>query len=244
MTEQNMLIPKSIDSGENISPVFKPGHIISYLGPIRQTVSDGIVTTTAPNGWLLCNGNIISKTEYANLWNAVKHLDNSYPYGSTSTTFTLPNFLNSFLSIGTSPASGGSNNHTHGSNVNVNGVTDAVQLSHTHNQSNSSMYADVWHGHGDGGGYVGVNGSGSTADANKTGSGGAGVGPGAGHQHDGTANLGPEASNMGHSHAINISNQSAATQTHLHNFSRTGGAVSSGTSHDIPSFRVNFIIKV
>jgi microcystin-dependent protein len=243
MAEQNMLIPKSIDSGENGSSVFKPGHIIAYLGQIQQTVSGGVVTTTAPQGWLLCNGNIISKTEYANLWNAVKHSNDTYPYGSTSTTFTLPNLISSFLSIGSSGAYGGSNSHTHGSNVFVNGVTNTVQVNHQHNQSNGYAATNDAHTHGDGGGYIGPNGSGSTADANKTGSGGAGVGPGAGHIHDATANVGPLASSFPHTHGVGVSS-GAVSENHSHNFQRVGGAVAASNSNAYPTYKVNFIIKV
>jgi microcystin-dependent protein len=244
MPEQNMIITKSIDSGENGSSVFNPGHIIAYLGQITQTVSGGVATTTAPNGWLLCNGNIISKTEYANLWNAVKHLDNSYPYGSTSTTFTLPNLSNRFLSIGVFPTShqGGSSTHSHGG-VSMTGWSNEVGTVHNHNQANHSSYADVYHGHGDGGGYIGPNGSGSTADANKTGSGGSGVGPGAGHIHDATANVGPVPNNMGHSHAINVG-QFPGGVTHTHNIVNANSNTGNQSSSLIPTLRVNFIIKV
>jgi hypothetical protein len=244
MPEQNMLIPKSIDSGENGSTVFKPGHIIAYLGQITQTASSGIVTTTAPDGWILCNGNEISKTIYADLWNAVKHSDNSYPYGSTSTTFTLPNLSDRFLSIDRSPAahSGGTNTHGHGG-ISVNGTTDTVNTSHSHSQGNSGMYADVWHGHNDAGGYIGVNGSGSSADANKTGTGGAGVGPGAGHQHDGTANSATDGANNPHYHGINVGSGAVAFN-HSHNFTNSTTNTAAGSSNVLPTLRVNFIIKV
>ena len=245
MPEQNMLIPKSIDSGENGGSVFKSGQIISYLGRIEQSVLNGVVTTTAPEGWLLCNGNIISKTIYSDLWNAVKHSNDTYPYGSTSTTFTLPNFLNTFLSIGTSPVSGGSNTHNHAANVTVNGVSDTVNTWHRHNQTANNVSGNIIHNHGDGGGYIGVNGSGPTANANKTGTGGAGVGPGAGHQHDGTANVGPVANNVWyHDHAGPSITGSDVNANHSHNFSRTGAGMDSASSHYIPFLAVNFIIKV
>jgi microcystin-dependent protein len=232
MPEQNMLIPKSIDSGENGSTVFKPGHIISYLG------------TVIPEGWLLCNGQTISKTTYQNLWNAVKHSNDTYPYGSTSTTFTLPNLSNRFLYVDRSPSlhQGGQDFHSHGS-VSVNGTTDVVATNHSHNQSNSGMYAAVWHGHADGGGYIGPNGSGSTADANKTGSGGSGVGPGAGHIHDGTANTGTDGANAEHNHGISVGSGSVSVN-HLHNFTNSNTATANGSSNVLPMLRVNFIIKV
>jgi microcystin-dependent protein len=242
MAEQNMFIPKSIDSGENGSSVFKPGHIISYLGQIQQTVSGGVVTTTAPQGWLLCNGDIISKTTYSDLWNAVKHSNDTYPYGSTSTTFTLPNLISKFLSIGSSQAYGGTNSHFH-DDITTSHTANSVAISHAHNQSASNMYSDGYHNHGDAGGYIGPNGSGSTADANKTGSGGAGVGPGAGHIHDATANCGPGAANYGHNHGINVGSGNVS-QTHDHLFGRFGQSTDPSNSNGYPTYKVNFIIKV
>jgi len=45
-------------------------------------------STNAPAGWLLCDGSVISRTTYANLWNAI---GGSYGWGDNSTTFNLPN---------------------------------------------------------------------------------------------------------------------------------------------------------
>jgi microcystin-dependent protein len=44
---------------------------------------------TAPTGWLLCNGQAVSRTTYADLWGV---LSTSYGVGDESTTFNLPNF--------------------------------------------------------------------------------------------------------------------------------------------------------
>ena len=41
--------------------------------------------TTAPDGWLLCNGQALSKTEYADLFNAI-----GTNYGGSGSTFNLP----------------------------------------------------------------------------------------------------------------------------------------------------------
>jgi microcystin-dependent protein len=50
------------------------------------------VTATAPNGYLLCNGDAVSRTTYANLWNVLRNGTSSSPYGNGdgSTTFNLP----------------------------------------------------------------------------------------------------------------------------------------------------------
>ena len=61
------------ESGNNLMPA---GSMIMYA------------STNAPAGWLLCDGSVISRTTYANLWNAI---GGSYGWGDNSTTFNLPN---------------------------------------------------------------------------------------------------------------------------------------------------------
>ena len=67
-------------NGSTFSLLVPSGTIVMYSG------------TTAPDGWLLCNGAAYSKSLYPDL-NAVLQLSqpNSYPFGSTSTTFNVPN---------------------------------------------------------------------------------------------------------------------------------------------------------
>jgi microcystin-dependent protein len=45
--------------------------------------------STAPNGWLLCDGSAVSRTTYARLFSAI---GTKYGSGNGSTTFNLPNF--------------------------------------------------------------------------------------------------------------------------------------------------------
>jgi microcystin-dependent protein len=45
--------------------------------------------STAPNGWLLCDGSAVSRTTYARLFSAI---GTKYGAGNGSTTFNLPNF--------------------------------------------------------------------------------------------------------------------------------------------------------
>ena len=61
-----------------------------FAGAITQTVSAGVVTTTAPTGWLLCNGNAVSRTTYSALWTALGQTSSPYGQGDGSTTFNLP----------------------------------------------------------------------------------------------------------------------------------------------------------
>ena len=58
-----------------------------FAGAITQTVSAGTVTTTAPAGWLLANGDAVSRTTYSALLTAI---GTTYGTGDGSTTFNLP----------------------------------------------------------------------------------------------------------------------------------------------------------
>lgn len=44
--------------------------------------------TTAPNGWLICDGSAVSRTDYANLFSVI---GTTYGTGDGSTTFNIPN---------------------------------------------------------------------------------------------------------------------------------------------------------
>lgn len=57
--------------------VLPPGMIIPFAGP----------SNLVPPGWLLCVGQQISRTDYANLWNMI---GTNYGNGNGTTTFTLP----------------------------------------------------------------------------------------------------------------------------------------------------------
>jgi len=59
-----------------------PGAIIAFGG------------TSAPSGWLACNGQAVSRTGYAALWAAIS---NTWGSGDGSTTFNVPDFRGMFL---------------------------------------------------------------------------------------------------------------------------------------------------
>lgn len=63
--------------------VLKPGGDTLPIGGMIAFASD-----TIPNGWLLCDGRAVSRTEYAELFNAIGTKHGS---GDGSTTFNLPN---------------------------------------------------------------------------------------------------------------------------------------------------------
>lgn len=69
------------DFAQNIYTQLVPvGTIIAYAG------------TTIPTGWLLCDGQAISRTEYSSLFNIIATV---YGAGDGITTFNLPDFTSS-----------------------------------------------------------------------------------------------------------------------------------------------------
>ena len=89
-------------------------------------------TGTAPTGYLLCNGALVSRTTYAALFAVV---GTTYGAGDGSTTFTLPNFKDRM------PIGAG---NTYSANT-TGGSTDAIVVSHTHTAT--SVVTDPGHAH-------------------------------------------------------------------------------------------------
>lgn len=52
--------------------------------------------SVAPTGWLICNGNAVSRTTYANLFAVI---GTTYGVGDGSTTFNLPTITGTPISI-------------------------------------------------------------------------------------------------------------------------------------------------
>lgn len=130
------------------------GTIMPFAGPITQTSSGGVITTTAPEGWLLCNGNSILNTVYPILVSLVG--------------LNLPNLLNTFT-ISTSSGFSYTNtsrtrtatNHVH--NVGISGFSfsnNTTSQDHNHyilsrnpvNQTNANFSGidtqNFYHDHG------------------------------------------------------------------------------------------------
>jgi microcystin-dependent protein len=79
---------------------YPPGSILAYAG----------LNTSAPSGWLFCNGSAVSRTTYASLFAVISTY---YGPGDGSSTFHLPNLNSKFL-YGESISSSGSLNITNG----------------------------------------------------------------------------------------------------------------------------------
>lgn len=65
---------------------------INALIPVGSILPYG--GSTAPTGWLLCNGGAISRTTYADLFAVI---GTAYGAGDGSTTYNLPNLSNLYL---------------------------------------------------------------------------------------------------------------------------------------------------
>lgn len=73
--------------GGTVVSLLPSGSMQMYAGAVTQSASAGVVTTTAPSGWLLCDGAIVSRTTYSALFTAIGTV---YGSGDGSTTFNLP----------------------------------------------------------------------------------------------------------------------------------------------------------
>ena len=74
-----------------------PYAVTASFASTAQNVINGVPSgsvmpfagSTAPSGWLLCNGGAISRTAYSNLFNTIS---TNYGIGDGTTTFNLPDF--------------------------------------------------------------------------------------------------------------------------------------------------------
>lgn len=97
----------STDGKMGFVPAPKAGQETQYLkgdgtwGTVANPFPSGIIMgysgSTVPDGWLWCNGDAISRTTYASLFNVIGI---SYGAGDGSTTFNLPDFRNRVLQGG------------------------------------------------------------------------------------------------------------------------------------------------
>lgn len=119
-----------------------------------------IYSSTIPNGWLLCNGQAISRTTYSDLFDLI---GTTYGLGDNSSTFNIPNINEKFifgvdstnaygLGLTSLNLSGGANTQTlgitHLPSHSHDGSTGSLAIaSHTHNLTfNSTIYKQLYAG--------------------------------------------------------------------------------------------------
>lgn len=217
------------------------GSMQMYAGAITQSASGGVVTTNAPSGWLLANGDIVSRSTYSALFSAIGTV---YGAGDGSTTFALPD-MRSRAAIGVGTGSGlsartlggtvGEENTTIGStNLPAHSHTFSptgtlnTENSHTHSSPNAGG-----HIHSSNNSFLLYVGSGGGANLN-AGSTYQIYNLNATIQSNGDHNHGNTNANSGHTHTFTPT----ANQT-------TGNGPGTGTSltNMQPSIGLNYIIK-
>ena len=65
-----------------------------YNNMIPVGIVQAFAGATTPEGWLLCDGSAVSRTDYANLYSVI---GDTYGAGDGSTTFNLPNLTDKFI---------------------------------------------------------------------------------------------------------------------------------------------------
>ncbi len=183
--------------------------------------------TTAPTGWLLCNGQAVSRTTYSALFAAI---GTTYGAGNGSTTFNLPDcrneffrgwdgntgvvgnkFSDSYAAHNHTASSGADGGHSHTASTNTTGshahsasTTDAGEHSHTIHDSNSEAFNyGIWY-YGNRGGNL------DNPNRNVTNSAG-------NHSHGVSV-----AANGNHSHTVSVS--SIGHHTHPVTVNNSGGS--------------------
>jgi len=201
---------------------------ITPIGVIRLFAG-----STAPNGWLICDGSSVKRNEYSNLFNVI---GTTYGVGNSNNTFTLPDMRGRCpIGVGTGASLTA---RTLGSNVDAETATlsEANMASHTHATTVGTQSANHTH-----------TGTSGTVSADHTHGWGRNVGSfgsyglvdGANRSSNGTPNM--QVANQDHSHAT-----TTGTEDSNHTHSVTNSYTGSGTPVGImlPSIVVNFIIKV
>lgn len=118
------------------------GSMQMFAGAITQSASAGVVTTTSPSGWLLANGDIISRTTYSALFTAI---GTTFGAGDGSTTFALPDMRGRVPSaVGTGTYSGATARTLGGT---IGTETHTVSSSNIQSFSTGNMSANASHTH-------------------------------------------------------------------------------------------------
>ena len=233
----NFKIAENLDLADSLNVLPFVGYIMPFAGNITQTASGGTITTTAPPGWLLCNGNVFSSTLYPELFAIL---------GTT----TLPNlsgrYLVGYYSNVAVATTGGANTHTHGMTT----ASNSSFLSYTptdHNHTFSSYTVDIdsfSHNHTMSGTFYPGNNDSTINVLTSTGT--ANAVP-FNHNHPLTGNTaisGSNSGNISHDHDVNSAGTNATSANTGHTHGRTTPTATEVAGSSIPpTLYLNYIIK-
>ncbi len=200
----------------SISSALPSGSVIAYAG------------SSAPGGWLVCNGAEVSRATYANLFSA---LGTTYGAGNGTTTFNLPD-LRGRVVLGVGQGSGLSNRSL-ASNYGTENAQLAVENlpSHVHSIDHNHTINDPGHSHASSVppgsfGLIRRSSSGEAVTPTATDDGGSGSEP--------DVNTTPAAI------------PSTTTGITVNAVSANSGATGSGTAFSIvqPAIALNYIVKI
>jgi microcystin-dependent protein len=107
-------------AGTSTTQIATTAFVLSNGAPTGGLIMWG--TSTAPSGWLLCDGTAVNRTTYAALFAVIS---TTFGVGDGSTTFNLPNYTNR-MPYGTTVGATG-------------GTADAIVVSHSHSFTGSAL---------------------------------------------------------------------------------------------------------
>ena len=145
----------TVDWSGNVMAQGMAGQIIMFAG------------STAPTGWLICDGSAVSRTTYAKLFAVI---GTTYGAGDGSTTFNLPDFRGRVpVGVGTGTASTATA-HTLGQKAGAETVTLTTSTipAHTHGSESLTGYFTIRPYSTSGGNILGTNGIVSAGDVSST----------------------------------------------------------------------------
>jgi hypothetical protein len=260
MANENFEIGSTLESesfgGNFIVPV---GTIMMFAGPITQTSSAGVITTTAPDGWLLCNGQTFIQANYPILYDflnstTLPDMTNSYLKGAEFLPpeggFNTPAFQDGALSV---TQKTNSNSHTHNlthtipntySNVYLtNYLVQHIGAGHVHGVGYPNGYVGAYTGHNHIWNYA----SRTTAYATNYGNfvgGPQGFVAVNGHIHDTFTARSNRYNEQFHDHSVTAVNYGNVAHRHEHyNFTQTSATFGANNTPKPLTYYINFIVK-
>jgi microcystin-dependent protein len=137
-SEQNAITSGTLNAVTNFITTVTPS-------PVPPGVMTPYGGSSAPSGWLLCDGSAVSRTTYADLYAAIS---TTFGVGDGSTTFNLPNLQDRFpvgkgSTLSTLGATGGSLSHTHGQTQHQHDFS-SVTGGHSHAFSGGGSHNHTW----------------------------------------------------------------------------------------------------